>query len=106
MSIQEIEKRMRSHNNIQGVTCKGRDQRPLKARVQFTADAFDAPLPESKRLYEFTSDNKAYIAGQSSNSIFLSRTNPDGDNSFFTLDVIKIYKFYPQDIDFAQLWVE
>ena len=89
--IRDIEQTMRQHNNEKKITCKGTDPEPVRARVIFKAKLFDEGTPEQQRIYEFSSDNKAYIAGQSSSSVFLERAYPLGDHSLFTTDLIKIY---------------
>ena len=62
---------MRKYNDDLGITCKGKDPQPLRGRVTFK-QCVDVPEDlKDMRTYEFTSDNKAFIKGQFSNSIFL-----------------------------------
>lgn len=106
MNIGQIEGLMRRHNEHNGITCKGKDPEPIRARILFKEEAFSVKFPEDKRVYEFTSDNKAYIPGQSSNSIFLSRINPDGDRCLFTYDILKVYDLDPEDLVWSMIWTE
>ena len=72
VSREELIREMRKHNDDLGITCKGFDKNPMKGRVTFK-QCQDVPeeLPD-QRTYEFTSDNKAFIKGQMSNSIFIA----------------------------------
>ena len=100
--IKDIEQAMRQHNIENKIKCKGQDPSPIRARVVFKASCFDTETDRPQRIYEFSSDNKNYIAGQSSTSVFLKRVYPLGDNSLFTTDLIKIYgPICPNDLEWA-----
>lgn len=82
---------MCAHNDDNGITCKGQDEQPLTAHVLLKPDFFEEKMSKVKRIYEFTSDNKAFIKGQLSNSVFLHRAVPDNDGYLFTADILKIH---------------
>ena len=65
----EVCEAMRSFNEARGYTSKG-NKLQLEAVVVFTEDSFGAPYTEKERSYLFTSDNKAFLPNQSSNSMF------------------------------------
>lgn len=65
----EVYEAMWKFNEEHGYTCKGNKER-LEAVVVFTKDSFTKPFTETERSYQFTSDNKAFLANQCSNSIF------------------------------------
>lgn len=65
----EMEHTMWKFNEEHGYTTKGNKEH-ITAVVVFTEDSFNKPYTELQRSYEFTSDNKAFLANQSSNSIF------------------------------------
>lgn len=65
----ELTKAMRHFNEERGYTTKGNRER-LVGVVVFTEDSFSKPYTEKQRSYELTSDNKAFLPNQISNSIF------------------------------------
>lgn len=65
----ELNEAMWNFNNEQGFTSKGNKNR-LEAVVVFTKDSFNKSFTVKERSYKFTSDNKAFLPNQSSNSIF------------------------------------
>ena len=65
----ELEKAMWKFNEEHGYKYKGNEKR-LEGVVVFTEDSFTKPYTEKSRSYRFTSDNKAFLANQCSNSIF------------------------------------
>ena len=65
----ELCKAMWNFNEEHGYTTKGNKER-LEGVVVFTEDSFSKHFTEQERSYQFSSDNKAFIANQSSNSIF------------------------------------
>ena len=65
----ELTKAMWKFNEERGYTTKGNSER-LRGVVVFTEDSFDKPFTETERSYEITSDNKAFLPNQISNSIF------------------------------------
>ena len=65
----ELCKAMWKFNEEHGYTTKGNAER-LRGVVVFTKDSFTKPYTEIQRSYEFTSDNKAFLPNQHSNSIF------------------------------------
>lgn len=65
----EVCGRMRDFNAARGYKTKGTPTH-LTAVVVYTADSFTEPYTEKERSYEFTSDNKAFLPNQISNSIF------------------------------------
>jgi hypothetical protein len=65
----ELTKAMWKFNEERGYTTKGNPER-LRGVVVFTEDSFDKPYTEKARSYEFSSDNKAFLPNQHSNSIF------------------------------------
>lgn len=65
----ELTEAMWNFNKEHGYTTKGNDKR-LRGVVVFTEDSFSKPYTEKERSYRFTSDNKAFLPEQSSNSIF------------------------------------
>lgn len=56
-------------NEENGYTTKGNEKR-LYGVVVFTEDSFTKSFTEKERSYQFTSDNKAFLPNQMSNSIF------------------------------------
>ena len=60
---------MRSFNETHGYTHKGNKER-LEAVVVFTEDSWNKPYTEIQRSYRLSSDNKAFLPNQLSNSIF------------------------------------
>ena len=69
---------LRKFNADRGYTCKGTPEH-LTAVAVITQDSFSIEYPVESRSYVFTSDNKAFIADQCSNSIF-SRCLDGTDN--------------------------
>ncbi len=65
----ELCKAMWKFNEEHGYTTKGNEKK-LKGVVVFAKESWNKPYTEIQRSYEFTSDNKAFLARQSSNSIF------------------------------------
>lgn len=65
----ELTKAMWKFNEERGYTTKGNPER-LRGVVVFTEDSFDEPYSVEARSYEFSSDNKAFLPNQHSNSIF------------------------------------
>lgn len=73
MKLHEAFRLFRKHNERLGITTKGQDKRPLRARIVLKDTFFREdlrPLPVEKRTYAFTSDNKALIPGQLGYSVF------------------------------------
>jgi len=67
----EVRNIMYKFNEDNGYTVKGTEKK-LWAVAVITADSFDKEYSETERSYKFSSDNKAFIKGQLSNSIFSS----------------------------------
>lgn len=65
----ELCKAMWNFNEEHGYTTKGNKEQ-LKGVVVFREDSWNKPYTEVQRSYQFTSDNKAFLPNQSSNSIF------------------------------------
>lgn len=65
----ELCKAMRKFNEEHGYTTKGNKEN-LKGVVVFTENSFTKPYTEIQRSYQFSSDNKAFLPNQLSNSIF------------------------------------
>jgi len=65
----EMIEAMWKFNEEHGYKTKGNEKR-LTGVVVFTENSFTAPYTELERSYEFTSDQKAFLPNQSSNSIF------------------------------------
>ena len=65
----ELCKAMWKFNEEHGYTTKGNKEQ-LEGIVVFTEDSFTKHYSEQSRSYQFSSDNKAFLANQSSNSIF------------------------------------
>ena len=65
----ELCKAMWKFNETHGYTTKG-NPKHLKGVVVFSAKSWNKPYTEIQRSYEFTSDNKAFLPNQHSNSIF------------------------------------
>lgn len=65
----ELSEAMWAFNAEHGNTSKG-NKNYLEAVVVFTKDSFNKPYSVEQRSYQFTSDNKAFLPNQSSNSIF------------------------------------
>jgi hypothetical protein len=65
----ELCKAMWKFNEEHGYTYKGNEKK-LRGVVVFSEKSWNKPYTEIQRSYEFTSDNKAFLANQSSNSIF------------------------------------
>ena len=65
----EVRHAMWHFNEQHGYKTKG-NEKCLKAVVVFTEDSFSKPFTEKERSYQFTSDNKAFLPNQLSNSIF------------------------------------
>lgn len=79
----ELCKAMWQFNEAHGYTTKGNEKK-LKGVVVFTKDSWNKPYTEIQRSYEFTSDNKAFLFNQSSNSIFADCL--DGSDNGVRLD--------------------
>lgn len=58
------------HNEEAGVKVKGSDKDAIHGIVVFKQESFTEPYTETQRSYRVSSNNKAFIAGQISNSIF------------------------------------
>ena len=65
----ELCKAMWNFNEEHGYKTKGTEKR-LEGVVVFTEDSFSKHFAEKERSYQFTSDNKAFLPNQCSNSIF------------------------------------
>ena len=65
----ELCKAMRDFNEEHGYTTKG-NKEELRGIVVFREDSWNKPYTEVQRSYQFTSDNKAFLPNQLSNSIF------------------------------------
>ena len=65
----ELCKAMWKFNEEHGYTTKGNKEK-LEGVVVFTEDSWNKVYTETQRSYQFSSDNKAFLAHQSSNSIF------------------------------------
>ena len=65
----ELCKTMWKFNEEHGYRTKGNKER-LEAVVVFTEDSFTKPYTVEERSYQLTSDNKAFLPDQLSNSIF------------------------------------
>lgn len=65
----ELAKAMWDFNKEHEYTTKG-NAKHLAGVVVFTEDSFNKPYTEKERSYRFTSDNKAFLPNQHSNSIF------------------------------------
>lgn len=65
----EMRDSMWRFNEERGYTTKGTKER-LKGVVVFTEDSYTRPYTEVERSYQITSDNKAFLPNQLSNSIF------------------------------------
>jgi hypothetical protein len=65
----ELSKAMWKFNEEHGYTTKGNKER-LEGVVVFTEDSFTKPYTVEQRSYQFSSDNKAFLFSQSSDSIF------------------------------------
>lgn len=65
----ELCEAMRNFNEEHGYTTKGNKER-LEGVVVYTEDSFSKPYTEKQRSYIFSSDNKAFLPNQLSNSIF------------------------------------
>lgn len=65
----ELCKAMWKFNEEHGHTTKG-NKECLEGVVVFTEDSFARPFSERDRSYQFSSDNKAFLPNQLSNSIF------------------------------------
>lgn len=65
----ELCEAMWNFNEGHGYKTKGNEKR-LEGVVVFTEDSFAKPYTEKDRSYKFSSDNKAFLPNQLSNSIF------------------------------------
>lgn len=79
----ELCKAMWKFNEEHNYATKGNAER-LRGVVVFTKDSFAKPYTEIQRSYEFTSDNKAFLPNQCSNSIFANCL--DGSDDGVRLD--------------------
>ena len=70
LTYAEFESKMYKFNKEHDITSKGYGNDVLKGVIVFTEDSFDKQYPLESRSYEVTNHNKAWIAGQCSNSIF------------------------------------
>lgn len=73
ITFEEMGRRMYSHNGEYG------SHNPLKAVIVFTEDSFTVPYTEKERSYKVSSNNKYWLPGFCSNSIFgdcLDGTDP------------------------------
>ena len=66
----EMKDLMFKFNEEHNIHSKGSCNEYLVAVVVIDQKSFDKPYSVIERSYEFTNDNKAFIHGQSSNSIF------------------------------------
>lgn len=96
----ELCKAMWKFNEEHGYTTKGNAKR-LKGAVVFTEDSFTRPYTEIQRTYEFTSDNKAFLAHQSSNSIFADCQ--DGSDDGVRIDWYMHDKDKPWHVEYCYL---
>lgn len=81
MTESQIYKLFEDHNKFLGIKTKGQDNQPLVGYIVLKNEWFREelrPLPEEKRTYRFTSDNKAFIPGQGGYSVF-AFCDADGD---------------------------
>lgn len=65
----EAMEKLRQYNEARGYKTKG-NATSLNAVVVMTKDSFDKPYSVKERSYKFSSDNKAFLPNQISNSIF------------------------------------
>ena len=83
------------HNEVNNILVKGMDKDPLKGVVVYKASNWDQEYSLESRSYVVSSDNKAFIDGQISNSIFAS--NLDGTDVGVRLD------WYRWEVDYCYL---
>jgi hypothetical protein len=69
LTWKELCETMYDFNTSNGYSAKG-NTKVLKGVIVFTEDSFSQPYTEKQRSYQFTSDNKAFLPNQCSNSIF------------------------------------
>ena len=75
---------LRNHNLETDIRVKGVDKNPLYGVVVFTEDTFSVPYTLEERSYRVSSDNKAFIYGMISNSVFANCL--DGKDNGVRLD--------------------
>ncbi len=97
---EELCKAMWKFNEKHGYTYKGNDKK-LKCVVVFTEDSWNMPYTEIQRSYWFTSDNKAFLANQSSNSIFANCL--DGSDDGVRIDWYMHDPKMPWKVDYCYL---
>lgn len=96
----ELCKAMWNFNEEHGYTTKGNKER-LEGVVVFTEDSFAKLYTEQSRSYQFTSDNKAFLANQSSNSIFADCL--DGTDDGVRIDWYMHDKERPWKVEYCYL---
>lgn len=96
----ELCKAMWNFNKEHGYKCKGNEKR-LEGVVVFTEDSFTKPYTEIQRSYEFTSDNKAFLPNQNSNSIFANCL--DGTDDGVRIDWYMHDKEMPWKVEYCYL---
>jgi hypothetical protein len=96
----ELCKAMWKFNEEHGYKYKG-NEKQLEGVVVFTEDSFTKPYTEKERSYQFTSDNKAFLANQSSNSIFADCL--DGKDLGVRIDWYMHDKEQPWKVDYCYL---
>ena len=98
----EMYKAMCRFNEEHGYTSKGNKER-WEGIVVFTKDSFKKEYTEKERSYQFTSDNKAFLPYQSSNSIFANCL--DGKDLGVRLDWY-MYDKEPWEVEYCYLLEE
>ena len=96
----ELTKAMWNFNKEHGYTTKG-NEKSLKGVVVFTEDSFSAPYTEKERSYRFTSDNKAFLPNQLSNSIFADCL--DYTDLGVRIDIYMHDEKYPWKVEYCYL---
>ena len=96
----ELCKAMWDFNEKHGYKTKG-TEKYLRGVVVFTEDSWNRSYTETQRSYELTSDNKAFLSGQSSNSIFADCL--DGRDLGVRLDWYMHDERVPWKVDYCYL---
>lgn len=68
----EMTETFRKFNNDNNITSKGGTNKRISGVIVFSQNSFDKSFSEFERSYRLSSDNKAFIEGMISNSIFMS----------------------------------
>ena len=104
ITYSELRDKMFEHNRKHDIKSKGVSNKPvLKAVVVFTQDSFSKIYPLESRSYLVTNENKGFIDGMISNSVFGDAL--DGTDDGVRLDWY-MYDENPWKVDYCYILEE